>query len=237
MKVNTLVSTAFVALSLFATSNSFATTILMDPTTNNGSFEQPLDGSETGGSASTGSEGGIRYSSSSAGDLTIPGWTLTKGGAFGGLNFSGSTQSDDGLTNVVINDGAITGTSDPIAIDALNGPVFEYSGAFQRATGSGGTYSLSYLFSDATSVVVADQVSLTDTNKDTMNLTVPYDDQVSGSFSYSGSATSVQVIFTIEGGSGAQKLADDFRLTQAVPEPSSLLLAASGLLLGIARRR
>lgn len=216
--------------SLFSATSNAA--ILMDPATNNGSFEAPLDGSESGGNFSNngngnaGLDGGFRYSSN-GGTIVIPGWTIQHNSGFAGVNHRSSTQADDGNNMIVKNDDSLTGTSDPISFDLADGDQFTISGAFEWRAGDAGAYSLSLVFDDGSMTTFDAANAVSFTTAVSTNGTVAYQEQVSETFTYTGAATSVQVLFELAG--GGQHLADDFVLTQAVPEPSTIALTGLAL--------
>lgn len=216
-----LVGTAFYAC-IGSSAPCAAQVVLLSSSVNNGSFENALNGSETGGDLmGTGSNGGIRYANDDGGDITVPGWTFQHNATFGGLNFSSSTQADEGVTSVVKNSGGrLTGTTDPIAIDLADGAFFDVAGAFEFRDGDAGSpfFSLSLLFDDNTTLVVADRNTLPSSPNQTSG-TVAYREQFTGGAFYQGSsASTVQLQFVIDGaGGGRQLLADDFVLVQDIP--------------------
>jgi len=225
---------------LVASATASQAAVIISSSVNNGSFEDVtgVTGSTISGTNAT-FPGSAREAVGGAGTITIPGWTLeVASGPFAGVNFSGSTQSHEGVNNVVTNGGAITATSGEYALTPGE-TLFTYSANFHWTQNGGGTYSLSYEFTDGAGAVIDTQVigaGVTISGPafiDTANATTAYNDELSGSFSYAGAGTSVRVVATIEGG---QTVMDNFTLDSSVPEPSTVLLGALGAL-GLLRRR
>ena len=218
-----------------------AGTVLLDATTNNGSFDTaPLDNSNcatTGTNAilyATGQSGGYRAAINQNATLTVPGWSFvfTNGNIFGGINHSNSTPARDGLQSFVMNNSAVVNAkTDAIAVTINPGDTLKWScsiGLNQLDGTKNGAWNVGLYFDGGSENRIL-QTQLVNTTG--------YNDY-SGEYVCTGAgATSVQLGFVINvdsSGLGGQAMADAFYL-EVVPEPATMILLGLGSL--VLRRR
>ncbi|MEM1085009.1 MAG: hypothetical protein AAGI48_12930 [Verrucomicrobiota bacterium] len=242
MKITRLIGLAVAPALLSGVAS--AATVLIDSSTNNGSFDDELFDTGPGTNVSGGSLSGAapsqRYSSSASNNtMTIPGWSVVSQSpaAFHGVNFDGSTPAKDGQQSIVVNDGNVVQVISTTFVGTYAaGDEFDFAASIGLNGGDQVAYNFRIQFNDGGGA--SDLVSTV--FQEATDEGTGYIDY-SGTFTYAGpGATEVFVVATINtavAGDGNQGMFDAVSLSyEPVPEPSIALLGSLGLL-GLLRRR